>query len=137
MILLDTNIVSELMRPCPAESVTTWLDAQSPWKLAISSITIAEIGYGLAMLPTGNRKFGLESAFRLVVDTRFSGRIWSFDENAAQIYGLLMAQIKNSGRSGSIPDIQIASIAKVNGAAIATRNVKDFAGLGIELINPY
>ncbi len=137
MILIDTNVISELMRPAPAPQVVDWFERQSSWKLSISSVTIAEISYGLAVLPNGQRRNNLETAFRLVVDTRFRNRIWSFDENAAQLYGLLMADLKLSGRTGSIPDIQIAAIAKVNGASLATRNIKDFETLGIDLINPY
>ena len=137
MILLDTNVISELMRPNPSTKVVSWLDQRRPWEMAISSITIAEISYGLAIMPLGNRKQSLESIFRLVVDTRFKNRILSFDENAAQVYGILMAQRKLSGSPASIPDAQIASIAKVNGTSLATRNTRDFNDFGIELINPY
>lgn len=137
MILLDTNIISELMKPVPAAKVMYWLDKEEVTELFISTITIAEIAYGINALAKGRRKQSLEDAFYKAINESFKHRHLYFDENAAHAYGKLMAKRKEQGKPLSILDGQIAAIATVHGAAIATRNVKDFSNLNLELINPF
>ncbi|KOR31864.1 plasmid stabilization protein [Achromatium sp. WMS3] len=137
MILLDTNVVSEVMRPKPANTVLTWLDHHSDGKLLISSITIAEICYGLRILTLGQRRHILETKFEQFITKGFAGRIINFDETAARIYAEIMSLRKEKGHIMSFPDGQIAAIAKVNQLILATRNINDFEDCGIELINPF
>lgn len=137
MIIVDTNIISEMMKPQPSTPVLQWLDAQEITQLFTTSITLAEISYGLNVLPQGNRRALLEDAFNKAMLAAFKHRILFFDERAAHQYGKLMGLRKELGRPLSIPDGQIAAIALVHGAAVATRNTRDFADCGLELINPW
>lgn len=137
MILLDTNVISELMKTAPSLKVMRWLDDQEVTQLFISTITIAEISYGLQVLPDGNRRRSLETLFEKAIDRSFKYRILSFDEPAAYIYGELMGKRKKVGRPLSILDGQIAAIALTNGTSIATRNIRDFADCNLNLINPF
>ncbi len=137
MIILDTHIVSELMKQSPSTYVTTWLNEQKSSELFITSITIGEISYGLNALPKGNRRTLLENAFIDAINGAFKHRILSFDEKAAYKYGDLMAHKKSQGRALSICDGEIAAITQVYNYKIATRNIKDFLDCNIELINPF
>jgi len=137
MILLDTNIVSEMMRPEPNSNVISWLNEQQTPQLFLSSITIAEIGYGLYVLPEGKRKQQLQLRFEQFTKNAFSYRILDFTEQAAQNYARVMGDKHQSGRPMSVPDGQIAAIALANGFALATRNIKDFEDCGVELLNPF
>jgi len=137
MIILDTNIMSELMKAIPDQHVTTWLDQQDPMTLFSTSITIAEILYGIAVLPTGKRKDYLERAFDNMLTDAFKYRILTFDDPAAHIYGPLMGERKKSGHPLSILDGQIAAIAKANQMSLATRNTRDFIDGELNLINPF
>jgi len=137
MIVLDTNIVSEFMTAPPSESVLRWVNNQKSASLYLTSITIAEISYGLSILPTGKRKRLLDERFKLFVATGFDQRILTFDENAAYIYGGLLAHRRQIGFPMSCFDGQIAAIARVKGFAIATRNTKDFTDCQLELVNPF
>jgi toxin FitB len=137
MILLDTNIVSELMKAAPSERVLAWLNDQDNEHLFISSITIAEISYGLRVLPDGKRRKLLEMRFEQFLNQAFAARVLEFDEAAAHIYGNIMGYRKEQGQPLSILDGQIAAIGLANNFAIATRNIKDFTNLAIELINPF
>jgi len=137
MIILDTNIISEMMRPQPNANVVTWLNQQHSPDLFITSITIAEISYGLFILPTGKRKQQLQNNFEKFVDKAFRYRILDFAEQTAKVYGKVMGEGKLKGQPMSIPDGQIASIALENGYSVATRNIKDFSYCGVELINPF
>jgi predicted nucleic acid-binding protein len=137
MIILDTNVVSEMMKPVPSQHVIAWMDQQASISLFITSATIAEIVYGLHALPHGNRKLWLEQAFTNAVVEAFKNRILPLDELAALQYGKIMAQRKADSRPLSVCDGQIAAIASVHHFAIATRNVNDFVHCGIELINPF
>jgi len=132
MILLDTNIVSEVMRPKPSDNVLNWLNQNSNLGLFISSITIAEICYGLRILPIGQRRQQLEMSFEQFVSKGFTGRILVFDEISARIYAEIMGSCKEKGYPMSLPDGQIAAIAKANQLILATRNVCDFKHCGIE-----
>ena len=135
MILIDTNIISEMMKPAPDPKVITWIDQQNIMQLFISTITIAELAYGINVLPTGNRRNYLEKAFNSVVREAFEYRIFTFDEVAAHQYGTIMSQRKILGKPMSIADGQIAAIAAVNNLILVTRNLSDyqhFTGLTIE-----
>ena len=137
MIIADTNIISEWMKPIPDSSVITWLDKQEATNLFITTISIAEIYYGLNALPLGNRRQTLEKAFSDSIMEAFQYRILAFDEKSAQIYGYLMGHRKSLGRPLSILDGQIASIASANKMHLATRNTRDFYECSIQLINPF
>lgn len=136
MILLDTNIIAELMRPAPLPAVVEWMNEQDAAELVLSTISVAEIQYGLEILPAGQRRARLETGFRKMAEV-FSGRILSFDLEAAAHYGKVMGQRRAAGRPLGALDGQIAAIARSNGAQIATRNVRDFEGCGVEVVNPF
>jgi hypothetical protein len=137
MILLDTNIVSAVMARVPAQSVIDWLNRQEATTLFLSTVTIAEIGYGLRVLPDGKRRRSLEERFEKFVVEGFAERILNFDERAARLYPEVMGRRRAVGRPLGILDGQIASIARANGHALATRNIRDFEECGLELINPF
>lgn len=137
MIILDTNIISEMMKVNPTQSVISWLNKQATATLFITTITIAEITYGLHALPAGARRKMLENAFQQTLNEGFSHRILSFDEKAAHLYGEMMGDRKALGRPLSILDGQIAAIARSQHAKLATRNSRDFIQCGVELINPF
>jgi len=137
MIILDTNVVSEFMTSPPASQVLNWLNSQDVASLYLSTITIAEIGYGLRAMPEGKRRKLLSERFEQFVDEAFTQRILSFDESAARIYGEIMCHRKEMGRPMSNLDGQIAAIARSIGFSVATRNIKDFQHCHIELINPF
>ncbi len=137
MIIVDTNVVAEMMKESPAVEAVTWLNAQVASNLFLAAITLAEIGYGLAILPHGKRRLTLEQGFERVIAEAFAGRVLAFDDEAARLYGVLMGRRKTIGRPLSIFDGQIAAIARSNRSAIATRNVRDFEHCGVEVINPF
>lgn len=137
MILLDTNIISEMMKPCPDTQVMNWLDQQESMQLFISTITIAEIAYGLNALPEGQRRSRLEDAFNRAINMSFKHRILPFDIAAAYVYAKLMSRGKAPGLRLSVPDGQIAAIASAQGCILATRNVRDFESCGLEVISPF
>ncbi len=137
MIVLDTNVVSELMRDSPQQAVLTWLRAQPATGLFVTTVTEAEILTGIALLPDGRRQRGLSAAAARVFAVLFVGRILVFDSDAANIYAEIFAQRYASGRPISQADCQIAAIARSREASIATRNVRDFEGVGVELIDPW
>ena len=137
MILLDTNVVSEVMKTRPAETVVAWLNGQDSEKLYVSAITIGEIAYGLRILPDGKRRSGLRERFERFVALAFDQRVLAYDESAARIYGELMGDRKELGLPMSVPDGQIAAIARLNHLAVATRNVLDFENCGIDVLNPF
>lgn len=137
MILLDTNVVSAVMARSPAASVVAWLDRQDTLTLYVSAVTIAEIQYGLEILPDGKRRRSLEDRFARFVAEGFSGRVLSFDAQAAQLYGGIMATRRSAGRPMSVLDGQIAAIARAHRLAVATRNVRDFELCGLEVIDPF
>jgi predicted nucleic acid-binding protein len=137
VIILDTNIISEMMKPLPSQELLSWMDRQATDILYLTSISIAEIMYGLGVLPKGKRRSDLEQAFSSVKKEAFMGRILSFDEKSADFYGELMGNSKMKGRVMSFCDGQIAAIVKQHGFCLATRNIKDFSHCGIMLINPF
>ena len=137
MILLDTNVVSEVMKTQPAEAVVAWLNAQDSERLYVSAVTIGEITYGLRILPDGKRRSGLRERFERFVVLAFDQRVLAYDESAARVYGELMGDRKELGLPMSVPDGQIAAIARLNHLAVATRNVLDFEHCGIDVLNPF
>ena len=137
MILLDTNILSELMRPVPDPAVERWFAAQPDASLFISAITEAELRYGAALLPGGKRRSALTAEIDGMLEEDFDGRILPFDRLAAQAFAVIAADRRQAGRPISQADAQIAAIAHSRGAALATRNVPDFDGCGVKVINPW
>jgi predicted nucleic acid-binding protein len=137
MILLDTNVVSEVMRQRPSDNVLNWLNSYNNGELLISSITLAEICYGLRILPSGQRRQLLQTRFEQFVSEGFAGNIIDFDESAARAYAEIMGMRKEKGRPMSLPDGQIAAIAQTHHLTLATRNITDFEDCGIQLINPF
>ena len=137
MIILDTNVLSEGMRPEPQAAVQAWLQTVDPADLAITTITIAEILYGVALLPRGRRRTDLELRFRSFVTRVIDDRVLAFDTPAAEHYAIIAAQRRAAGRPASQADIMVAAIAAANGARIATRNVTDFADFGVPVIDPW
>jgi toxin FitB len=137
VIVLDTNILSELMRPAPAESVVRWMASQPATSLYTTSITQAEIFHGIMLLPAGRRRNAFEAAAEAMFDQDFNGRILAFGSDAARPYARIAAERRRGGRPISHFDAQIAAIARSAGAAIATRNVADYDGCGVKVINPW
>ncbi|WP_416424807.1 type II toxin-antitoxin system VapC family toxin [Pseudomonas sp. App30] len=137
MIVLDTNVLSELMRPAPAANVLEWLDNQDAGDLATTSITVAEVLFGLACLPSGQRKVRLQTQAIAMFNDDFADAILSFDADAAMAYAALIANSRAAGRAVSMADGQIAAICASRKVTLATRNTKDFQHLPIELINPW
>jgi predicted nucleic acid-binding protein len=137
VIILDTNVVSELMKATPAERVLGWIAAQPASALYTTSITEAEILHGLALLPTGKRRNALESAAEAMLREDFAGRILPFGSEAAHAYARIAAERRRAGRPISHFDAQIAAIARSTGGAIATRNVTDYDRCGVKILNPW
>lgn len=136
MIVVDTNVTSELMRPSPAPTVTAWVRAHSSAELYATSITLAEIGYGVERLPNGRRK----ELLKITADEVFSAfaeHVLAFDATAAAEYGGIVSRRERAGTPIDGFDAQIAAICRTHGAALATRNVKDFQDTGIALIDPW
>ena len=136
MILLDTNVVSEMMRLEPASNVKAWFDAQIAETLYLSSVTCAELWLGIALLPPGKRRQNLDNALERTV-TMVQPRILPFDEAAARAYAELNATAQAVGHAVSISDGQIAAIAKTHGFAVATRDTMPFEAAGLTVINPW
>lgn len=137
MILLDTNVLSELMRPAPSPAVEGWMSGQPVAGIFISAITEAELRYGLALLPEGRRQRRLLAQVEAMLAEDFAGRILSFDSPAASAYARIAAIRRLSGRPISLADAQIAAIAASRGASLATRNVADFVDCGVDVVDPW
>jgi toxin FitB len=136
MILLDTNVVSETMRAVPDQRVLDWLDGLDEGEAGIPSVVLAELYYGLDLMPDGRRKEGIRLALEELANDLYRDRIVPFDDIAARHYGQLMARRELGGRQMRILDAQIAAIALANNASLATRD-GDFADCGIEIVNPW
>jgi hypothetical protein len=137
MIVVDTNVLSEIVRQTPSPVVIEWFSAQDPQGLYTTTITQAEILYGIELLPKGRRRTALQSAMARIFDETFAGRVLPFDEGSAYAFAMIAARHRVSGRTIGELDSQIAGIALSRGASLATRNVADFEGSGVELINPW
>ena len=136
MILLDTNVVSEAMKPEPAPSVRAWLDAQAAETLFLSSVTIAELEFGVGALPDGRRKDRLKAALDGVLEL-FGTRVLPFDTGAARRYGELAARARAAGRGFPTPDGYIAAIAASHDFAVASRDPSAFMAAGLTVIDPW
>lgn len=136
MIVVDTNVVSELMRPSPSPAVVDWSRARSRQELYTTAITLAEIRYGIERIPAGRRKTRLR-AIADDVFAAFDQRILAFDSAAAAAYAGIVIDRERGGQPIDGFDAQIASVCRVRKAKLATRNHKDFEGTGITLIDPW
>lgn len=137
MIILDTNVISELMRVNPEPIVLKWIEGQKTTNLAITAIGIAEIQRGILRLPKGKKRKMLHENFIAFIENAFAGRILPFDERAAYLYGEIASDREKAGFNTDAIDLMIAAIAKNYNATIATRNIKDFKDCGVKLINPW
>lgn len=137
MIVLDTNVLSELLRRQPSTAVLNWLDGLPETDVATTAVTAAELLYGVERLPDGHRKAALTLAIRQILDEDFVDRVESFDNAAAGHYATIVTGRATIGRPINTADAQIAAICRRLGATIATRNVKDFEDCGITVLNPW
>jgi toxin FitB len=137
VILLDTNVLSALMLRKPDATVVDWLDAQPAESIWTTSITVFEIRTGLELLPSGRRRTQLERAFDQLLSDELDGRVQSFDRPAALAAGTLAAARQPAGLTMEVRDAEIAGIALARRAALATRNIRHFSDLGMDLINPW
>lgn len=136
MILLDTNVISELVRPDPDPAVIAWLDAQQSSEIASTAITLAELLYGISRLPESRRR-RLREAVETVIEEDLGARIAPFDTPAARDYAEIVSARESAGRPIASADAQIAAICHRQSATLATRNTADFEGAGIETVNPW
>ena len=137
MIILDTNVLSALMRAPADAAVVAWLDQQQPESIWITSITLFETGYGLALLPRGRRRQALENAFAQLLAEDLENRVLDFDATAATQAASLAAARRRRGKSVDMRDTQIAGIALAQRACLATRNVRHFADLTVPVVDPW
>jgi len=137
MIILDTNVLSETLRPTPSTKVLEWMRSEPASALFTTAITESEMLYGIALLPQGARRKSLESVVDLIFAQDLAGRVLPFDSAAAREFADIAASRRRAGRPISEADARIAAIARSRGAAVATRNVGDFAGCQLELIDPW
>lgn len=137
MILLDTNVVSALMRREQDPVVVGWLDSLPAESVWTTSITVFEVRFGLELLAAGGRRKSLEAAFARALAEDFEDRVLTFDAPAAQLAGRIAALQRRSGRTVEMRDVQIASIAAARKATLATRNLRHFDGLGLKLVDPW
>jgi toxin FitB len=137
VIILDTNVVSELIRAAPDPGVRAWVSSRPSTQVATTAITAAELYYGVARLPAGQRRQQLAVAVSALLNDALRGRVVPFDERAARRYADVITVRERVGRPIGVPDAQIAAICRELGAVLSTRNVKDFEETGIELIDPW
>jgi len=137
MILLDTNVLLEPMRPAPATRVGAWLDAQALETLYLSAMTVAELRAGVALLPTGKRRTALHEQLERQVLPLFAGRVLPFDMACTQAYAELLARVRKAGQGIDTADALIAAVALANGLMVATRDTGPFLAAGLRLINPW
>ena len=138
MIILDSNLVSELLRPIPDAAVASWLVQQDTENLFITTVIEAELRGGAANTPDLEKRDRLIQSVNTIIEAYFAGRILPFDSGSAQAYAAMLAERKNPiGRPIIRADLMIAAIARQHGAAVATRNTRDFADCGLPLINPW
>ncbi|MDT7838152.1 type II toxin-antitoxin system VapC family toxin [Aquabacterium sp. OR-4] len=137
MILLDTNVVSEPLRPTPEPRVVAWLDAQAVQTLFLSAITVAELRAGVALLPAGKRRTGLQESLEDRVLPLFEGRVLPFDLDCTPAYAALTTRARAAGLAIASADACIAAIAATHGLAVATRDTSPFEAAGVAVINPW
>lgn len=137
MYVIDTNVASELMRPTPAAAVAKWSAERDAEELFLTAISEAELRYGIALLPPGQRKDRLRVAMNRWLDVGFDRRILPFDSSAAKHYSEIASRIRRDGRPISGADCQIAAIVRSRNAVLVTRNVRDFVEIDIEIVDPW
>lgn len=137
MVILDTNVVSELIKPTPDSRVYDWLEAQPVESVFLTAVTEAELLYGVHLLPDSRRKDQLVASITQMLEVDFQARLLPFDSGAARFFGPLAAHRRHIGRPIALADAQIAAIARSRGADVATRNTADFLECGLTLIDPW
>ena len=137
MFVIDTNVASELMRPEPTSAVAAWIDERDAEDMYLTAVSEAELLYGVAIMPTGKRRKALEAAMTRWLDLGFRERILPFDSAAARDYAEIAAESRHAGRPIGEADYQIAAISRSRGAVLVTRNVRDFEGTGVNVIDPW
>jgi predicted nucleic acid-binding protein len=137
MIVLDTNVISEPLNPLPDQAVIRWLDAQDPETLYLTANVLSEVLIGVALLPAGKRKLGMEQDMRALQTRLFGDRFLPFDREAAVAFALLGSRAAAKGYSISMADCQIAAIAAVHGFTVATRDIAPFVAVGVPVMNPW
>jgi len=137
VIILDTNVISELTRQVPDPGVISWLDSLPAEETAITAITAAELRYGADRMPDGRGKNKLSEAVHAIITSDFRGRVEPFDVLAADQYAAVVTARERAGRPISTSDAQIAAICRANDARLATRNTPDFTDTGVDLIDPW
>jgi predicted nucleic acid-binding protein len=137
MLMLDTNMLSEIMRSEPEQKVADWIVRQPSDELFTAAVCQAEILAGLAIMPSGRRRAELEEAARSMFADDFAGRVLPFDIEAATAYAEVFAARRKAGRPSGTIDLMLAAIARVRGASVVTHNVADFEGVGVAIVNPW
>jgi len=137
VIVLDTNVVSELMRPAPVLAVLDWVDSREPSELVITAITAAELRAGVGVLPAGRRRSEIGRRMESLLTQTFAGSVLPFDVDATPHYADVVATRRRAGKPVTAMDAEIAAICRQHAATLATRNIPDFAATGVELINPW
>jgi predicted nucleic acid-binding protein len=137
VIILDTNVLSELTKVSPDQNVISWLDALDATDVGTTSVTAAELFYGVARLPAGDRKTQLTEAVAGLIEDDLEGRVLPFDLAAASHHAIVVSDRERAGRPIAVADAQIAAICRNLRATLATRNTKDFSGTGVDLVNPW
>ncbi|MDR3324155.1 MAG: type II toxin-antitoxin system VapC family toxin [Zoogloeaceae bacterium] len=137
MILIDTNVISELWKSAPDSGVLTWVDAQAVETLYLSAVTVAELRFGLATMPEGKRRFTYQDRLEREVLPAFTGRVLPFDLDASEAYATLMARAKSEGKAISKADGYIAATATARALMVATRDVEPFLAAGLTVLNPW
>ncbi|MCL2830455.1 MAG: type II toxin-antitoxin system VapC family toxin [Betaproteobacteria bacterium] len=137
MIVLDTNVISELLKPVPEANVVTWIAAQPGTDLFTTTVTRGELLFGLYRMPEGQRRAILLQGLNRIFESRLPGRVLPYDETAADAYAQVAALRRSQGRPVSQSDAMIAGIVRSRGATLATRNVRDFQGCGIKVLDPW
>jgi len=137
MIIIDTNVISELLRPNPEPAVEAWLCAQDGLSIYLTATCEAELRYGVAIMTNGKRRNALAAAVDSIIREDMTGRILPSDSAAAHAYATIAATRRTAGRPIAQADCQIAAIALAHGAPVATRNTPDFENCGVDLINPW
>lgn len=137
MIILDTNVLSEPLKPAPDQAVVDWLDAQAPESLYLTTVCLAELLAGVHALPSGKRRATLKQALTEQILPLFEGRIFAFDRQAAETFALVHAGARKAGNTIGFADCAIAAIATANGCMVATRNGRDFKGTAVPIIDPW
>ena len=137
MIVLDTNVISALMRSQPDQAVIAWLDRQPAESIWTTAITVFEIRFGLAILPSGKKRDALETAFDQALREDLGGRVLDFDATAAHEASRIAAHLRAAGRTTEIRDVQIAGITLARRGTLATRNTRHFVHTGVSLVDPW